>query len=166
MIHFILILVMLLSPIRAAQSGQQNAFTLEPDYSTLVIYGDGPRGYEPCNAWPIKPFQPRAFNMRGKVFNQSADEVGRYYVRGWIRQSDGAHVADYALTIKTIGTIVFSLDALPDVGPAEFDTFVFSGEQRNQPVLLIIRPRLVTDCVWGMRWEFTLEFLPKGLKQL
>lgn len=167
MIQIILVLAMLLSPLRAAESGQQNAFFLEPDYSTLQLYGDGPRVYEPCNPWPIKPYQPRAFNLRGRIFNEQADEVGRYFVRGWLRQSDGAHVADYALTIKTIGTIVFSIDALPDAANvAEIDSFVFSGAQRNQAILLILRPRVTTDCIWGLRWEFTLETLPRGLKQI
>ena len=32
------------------------AFVLEPNYATLQLYGDGPRIYEPCNDWPIKPF--------------------------------------------------------------------------------------------------------------
>lgn len=166
MTQFLLVIAVLFSPIRAAESGQQNGFTLEPDFSTLQLYGDGPRTVEPCGAWPVKPFQPRAFNMRGKIFNESSDEVGRYFVRGWVRQSDGAHVADYALTIKTIGTIVFSIDALPDAAnAAEFDTFVFSGEQRNQPIQLILRPRVTTDCTWGMRWEFLLS-TTGGLKQL
>lgn len=135
----------------------QDALRLEPDYETLTIYGDGPRTFEPCNAWPIKPHQPRAFNMRGAIFN-GADEVGRYFVRGVIRQSDGAHVADYALTLKGIGIIVFAVDALPEVGPYDFDGFVFSGSRRNEAYELVLTPRLTTNCTWGMRWDLTFNF--------
>lgn len=132
------------------------AFAIEPDYATLQLYGDGPRIYEPCNDWPIKPRQPRAFNMRGQIFS-NGDTVGSYFVRGWIRQSDGAHVADYVLTFRAIGTIVFSLDALPDVDAAEIDGFVFSGARRNTPFFMTFRPRRSTDCVWGMQWEGVLQ---------
>ncbi|MFN0108535.1 MAG: hypothetical protein ACKVZH_06740 [Blastocatellia bacterium] len=143
----------------APQLRAQDAFalTLEPDYETLWLDASGPRTFEPCNPWPIKPFQPRAFSLRGKIFDGSQNEIGRYFARGVIRQSDGAHVADYALSIKGVGTIVFALDALPDVGAAEIDGFVFSGSQRNTPYNLTIKPRLTTDCVWGMRWEINLE---------
>lgn len=153
-----LVMAMLLTPTTDQHAAAQpGAFTLEPDYSTLWLDANGPRTFEPCNPWPIKPFQPRAFNLRGKIFDGSANEIGHYFSRGQIRQSDGAHVADYALTIKGIGTIVFALDALPDVDAAEIDGFVFSGTRRNTPYNLTIKPRLTTDCVWGMRWEINLE---------
>ena len=152
----ILALAMLLqSPNAKTQDGF--GFTLEPDYSTLQLYGDGPRVYEPCNDWPIKPYQPRAFNLRGRIFNESADQIGHYYATGWIRQSDGAHVANYALTFRSIGTIVFSLDALPDVDAAEIDGFVFSGTRRNAPFLMTFKPRRSTDCVWRMQWQGVLQ---------
>ena len=156
MIQIILALAMLFqSPNAKTQDGF--GFVLEPDYSTLQLYGDGPRVYEPCNDWPIKPYQPRAFNLRGKIFNESGDQVGNYFARGWIRQSDGAHVADYALTLRSIGTIVFSLDALPDVDAAEIDGFVFSGTRRNTPFSMTFRPRRSTNCVWGMQWQGFLQ---------
>lgn len=153
----ILTLAMLFSATPKPDAQDGLAFVLEPNYATLQLYGDGPRVYEPCNDWPIKPFQPRAFNMRGRIFNESADEVGGYFVRGWIRQSDGAHVADYALTFRSIGTIVFSLDALPDVDAAEIDGFVFSGSRRNTPFFMTFRPRRSTDCVWGLQWQGVLQ---------
>jgi hypothetical protein len=161
----ILTLAMLFTPTAQHAAANQSAFTLEPDYSTLWLDANGPRTFEPCNPWPIKPFQPRAFNLRGKIFNGSADEVGNYFVRGVIRQADGAHVADYALTLKGVGTIVFALDALPDVDAAEIDGFIFSGPQRNAPYNLTIKPRLTTDCTWGMRWELTIDFQPQGARQ-
>lgn len=133
------------------------ALTLEPDFSTLWLDANGPRVFVPCNPWPIQPYQPRAFNVRGQIFNSSADQVGTYFSRGWIRQSDGAHVADYALTIKGIGVVVYSIDALPDAANvAEFNTFVFSGTRRNTPLTLIVRPRTTTDCPWDLRWEITM----------
>lgn len=145
-------------PHQQLKSAAQEGLRLEPDYTTLQLYYDGPRVFEPCNPWPVKPYQPRPFNLRGKIFDGSANEVGSYYVRGVIRQNDGAHVADYALTLRSIGTIVFAIDALPDVGPYEFDGFIASGQRRNEPFQLVLTPKLTTDCVWGMRWEFTLNF--------
>lgn len=158
-------LAMLLSPHPVKDAAQQDALRLEPDYETLWLDSSGPRTFEPCNPWPIRTHQPRAFNMRGKIINSGGDEVGRYFVRGVIRQSDGAHVADYALTLRSIGTIVFSLDALPEVGPYEFDGFVFSGQRRNEAYELVLTPRLTTDCIWGMRWNFTLNFQQEGIRQ-
>lgn len=144
---------------------QDGAFRLEPDYSTLQIFYDGPRVFEPCNAWPVEPYKPRPFNLRGKIFDSAANEVGSYFARGVIRQSDGAHVADYALTIKGVGVILFSIDALPDVGPLEFDGFVFNGPLRNEPYLLTLTPKLTTNCTWGMRWEFLLSIQQEGFKR-
>lgn len=161
----ILTLAMLFTPNAQPVVGKQGALTLEPDYSTLWLDANGPRTFEPCNPWPIKLHQPRAFNLRGKIFNGSADEVGTYFVRGVIRQADGAHVAEYALMLKGVGTIVFSVDALPDVAPYEFDGFVFSGSRRNEPYQIVLRPRLTTDCTWGMRWELTIDFQPQGARQ-
>jgi len=152
----ILTLAMLFNATPKPDAQDGLAFALEPDYATLHLYGDGPRTYEPCNDWPIKPRQPRAFNMRGQIFS-NGDAIGSYFVRGWIRQSDGAHVADYALTFRAIGTIVFSLDALPDVDAAEIDGFVFSGTRRNTPFFMTFRPRRSTDCVWGMQWQGVLQ---------
>lgn len=140
----------------AAQDGL--ALTLEPDFSTLWLDANGPRIFEPCNPWPIQPFQPRAYNVRGRIFNSSADQVGTYFSRGWIRQSDGAHVAEYALTIRSIGIIVYSIDALPDAANvAELSGFVFSGTRRNTPFFMTFRPRRSTDCTWGMQWEGLLQ---------
>jgi len=130
--------------------------SLEPDYSTLQLFYDGPRTFEPCNPWPVKPYQPRPFNLRGAIFDGSQNEIGRYFSRGVIRQTDGAHVADYSLEVKGVGVIVFALDALPDVDGAEIDGFVFSGARRNEAYSLVITPRLTTDCVWGLRWEAVL----------
>jgi len=151
----ILILAMLSTPYHQQQDAA--AYTLEPDLTTLQIFGDGPRVVEPCEAWPVKPFQPRPFNLRGKIFDSSANEVGSYFARGTIRQSDGAHVADYALTIKGVGVIVFALDALPEVDAAEIDGFVFSGVKRNAPFFMTFRPRQSTDCIWGMQWQAVLQ---------
>jgi len=153
-----LVMAMLLTPNNQHAAAQPGAFTLEPDYSTLWLDANGPRTFEPCNPWPIKPFQPRAFNLRGRILNSFADQVGTYFVRGVIRQADGAHVADnYALTIKGLGTIVFPLDALPDVDAIEIDGFFFSGSRRNEPFSLTLAPRLSTDCVWGMTWQGNLQ---------
>lgn len=140
--------------LRAQQS--EFVISLEPNYETLQLYYDGPRTFEPCNPWPVKLYQPRPFNLRGAIFDDKANEIGRYFARGVIRQSDGAHVADYALEIKSVGTIVFALDALPDVEAAELDGFIFSGLLRNTPYTLTIKPKLTTDCPWGMRWEAVL----------
>lgn len=138
---------------------QQDVYviSLEPDYDTLQLYYDGPRTFEPCNPWPVKPHQPRPFNLRGAIFDDKANEIGRYFARGVIRQSDGAHVADYALTIKGVGLVTFGLDALPDVDAAELDGFVISGPLRASPYLLTIKPRQILDCTWGMRWEVVLQ---------
>lgn len=133
------------------------AITLEPDYSTLWLDASGPREFNPCNPWPIQPYRPRAFNLRGKIFDGAQNEIGSYYARGVIRQSDGAHVADYALTIKGVGLVTFGLDALPDVAAAELDGFVIGGLLRASPYLLTIKPRRVLDCTWGMRWEAVLQ---------
>lgn len=156
-ITILLLLAVSLFPVATNRAAVQSSLTLEPDYSTLWLDANGPRTFEPCNLWPIKPFQPRAFNLRGRIFDGSQNEVGSYFARGVIRQADGAHVADYALTIKGVGTIVFALDALPDVDAAEIDGFIFSGAQRNASFNLTIKPRLTTDCVWGMRWELLLS---------
>lgn len=133
------------------------ALTLEPDYSTLWLDASGPREFNPCNPWPVQPYRPRAFNLRGKIFDGAQNEIGSYYARGVIRQSDGAHVADYALTIKGVGLVTFGLDALPDVDAAELDGFVISGPLRASPYLLTIKPRQILDCTWGMRWEVVLQ---------
>lgn len=145
---------------RQPRAVQQDALvlSLEPDYETLQLYYEGPRTFEPCNPWPVKPYQPRPFNIRGKIFDGAANEVGRYFARGVVRESDGSHVADYALELKGIGTIVFSLDALPDVEAAELGGFVTYGAMRNAPYNLTIKPRLAADCpTWGMRWEAVLQ---------
>jgi len=155
----LLVMAMLLAPTTDQHAvAQPGAFTLEPDYSTLWLDANGPRTFEPCNPWPIKPFQPRAFNLRGKILNSFSDQIGTYFVRGVIRQADGAHVADnYALTFKGLGTIVFPLDALPDVEAVEIDGFIFSGASVNAPFTLTLAPRLLTDCVWGMTWQGNLQ---------
>lgn len=160
----ILTLAMLLLP-QPVKDAQQDALRLVPDYETLWLDANGPRVFQPCNPWPIKLHLPRAFNMRGKIFNGSADQIGTYFVRGVVRQADGAHVADYALTLKGVGIIVFSIDALPDVSPYEFDGFVFSGQQRNQPYQIVMLPRVVTDCTWGMTWDLTIDLQPKEFKR-
>lgn len=147
---------------------QQSEFvvSLEPNYETLQLYYDGPRTFEPCNPWPVRLYQPRPFNLRGAIFDDKANEIGRYFARGVVRQSDGAHVADYALEVKGVGTIVFSLDALPEVEAAELDGFVFSGSRRNEAYTLTIKPRLAADCpTWGMRWEAVLSIQPGGFNQ-
>jgi len=103
--------------------------------------------------------------MRGKIFNGAQDQVGTYFVRGAIRQADGAHVADYALMLKGVGTIIFSIDALPDVSPYEFDGFVASGSRRNEPYQFVLIPRVVTDCVWGMIWDVTIDLQAKEIRR-
>ena len=103
--------------------------------------------------------------MRGKIFNGAQDQVGTYFVRGAIRQADGAHVADYALMLKGVGTVIFSIDALPDVSPYEFDGFVASGSRRNEPYQLVLVPRVVTDCVWGMTWDITIDLQAKEIRR-
>lgn len=165
MIRTIILTLLMAIPHQQPKSAAQDALRLEPDYATLQLYYDGPRVFEPCNPWPVKPYQPRPFNLRGKIFNSASDEVGNYYVRGTIRQSDGAHVADYALTLRSIGTIVFAVDALLDVGPYEFDGFITSGPRRNEAYQLTLTPKLTTNCVWGMRWEFTLDIQQEGFKR-
>lgn len=134
-----------------------DAFALEPDYDTLQLFYEGPRVFQPCNPWPVEPYKPRPFNLRGRIFDSAANEVGSYFARGTVRQNDGAHVADYALTLKGVGTIIFAIDALPEVGPYEFEGFIASGPRRNEAYQLTLTPRLTTDCVWGMRWEFLLS---------
>lgn len=142
-----------------------DAFALEPDYDTLQLFYEGPRVFQPCNPWPVEPYKPRPFNLRGKIFDSAANEVGSYFARGVVRQSDGAHVADYALTLKGIGTIIFAIDALPEVGPYAFDGFIASGPRRNEAYQLTLTPKLTTDCVWGMRWEFLLSIQQEGFKR-
>jgi hypothetical protein len=147
----VFLIALLLVPVKVAPL--PNVVFLMPDYNTLWLeLSPGVKHFE-CEAWPIEPFRPQSFYMRGQLADASGNVIGRYFARGAINNLDGSHVAEYALTFIGIGTVVYSVDSSPDVFPYVYDTHVAFGIERGQPVHLELTPSLRPGCVWGHEWQ-------------
>lgn len=129
---------------------------LTPDYTTLSLE-DVQTPHQACDAWLIEPFRPRSFYLRGNVADAAGNIIGRYFARGAINNRDGSHVAQYAVTLTGVGTIVYNVDSSPDVFPYEIDTNVAFGIERGQSVHLEAAPSLRPGCVWGHEWQIRIS---------
>jgi len=128
---------------------------LVPDYSTLYLE-NFQGGHQACEAWPIEPFRPRSFLLRGQVADAAGNVIGRYFARGAINNRDGSHVAQYAVTLTGTGTIVYNVDITPENFPYEIDTEVAFGIERGQPAHLELTPSLRPGCTWGHEWQIRI----------
>lgn len=151
--YLCLLVLMAMLPVRAA--AVPVVIHLEPDYSTLSLE-NWHAGHQACEAWPINPFRPRSFLLRGRIADSAGNTLGRYFARGAVNHADGSHVAEYVLTLTGIGTIVYSVDSSPEVFPYDVNTHVAFGIERGQPVHLEASPSLRPGCVWGHEWQIRI----------
>jgi len=129
---------------------------LTPDYATLSLE-NVQTPHQACDAWPIEPFRPRSFYLRGAVKDSAGRVLGRYFARGAINNRDGSHVAQYVVTLDGVGTLIYSVDSSPEVFPYEADTTIAFGIERGQSVHLEATPSLRPGCVWGHEWQIRIS---------
>lgn len=157
-----ILLCLLLCPISAdhssslAQSLPPVVF-LAPDAATTRIENIIQPRID-CEAWPIDPVRPRWFNQRGQILDAQGRTLGRYFVRGVLNNSDGSHVAEYALTLTGIGTVIYSLDTTPEVFPYETTLIVASGPITGASINFAATPSLQPGCVWNLNWQIRMSF--------
>ena len=158
----LLLLCLLLCPISVGHSNALNptlppVIFLAPDAATTRIENIiHPRA--DCEAWPIDPVRPRWFNQRGQILDARGANLGRYFVRGVINNPDGSHVAEYALTLNSIGLLVYSLDTTPEVFPYETQLIVASGPMAGASIDFAATPSLQPGCVWNLNWQIRMSF--------
>lgn len=159
---WLLLLCLLLCPISTGHSSPlaqslPSLVFLAPDAATTRIENlIQPRA--DCAPWPIDPVRPRWFNQRGQILDASGANLGRYFVRGVINNPDGSHVADYALTLTGIGTLVYSLDTTPEVFPYETTLIVAYGPMAGTQIDFAASPSLQPGCVWNLNWQIRMSF--------
>lgn len=160
MLKVILFVLLSFFPATVGSSYTQQSFPsvifLEPDASTIRIE-DVIASRADCTPWPIEPYRPRQFFLRGSILDASGAVLGRYLARGVINKADGSHVAQYALTISGIGTIVYTLDVSPEVFPYEAVSLVAYGPQTGADVNLEATPSLRPGCVWNHNWQLRIS---------
>lgn len=110
-----------------------------------------------CSPWPIDLFRPRQFFGRGQILDAAGRPLGRYQWRGVINGPDGSHVAQYALNFDRVGTVVYSLDASPEVFPHDVATMVAFGAREGAGVELSASPSLRPGCVWNLNWQIRIS---------
>lgn len=155
------LLCLLLCPISAGHSSPLKQLLppvvfLAPDAATTRIENiTQPRAE--CAAWPIDPVRPRWFNQRGQILDARGANMGRYFVRGVLNNADGSHVAEYALTITGIGTVIYSLDTTPEVFPYEAELIIASGPMAGAKIDFAATPSLQPGCVWNLNWQILMN---------
>lgn len=142
----------------AQQQSFPSVIFLEPDVSTVRIENVIASRAD-CEAWPVEPFRPRQFSLRGAILDSKGSHLGRYLARGVINNADGSHVAQYALTISNIGTIVYTLDVSTEVFPYETVSLVAYGPQMGSDVNVSATPSLRPGCVWNQNWQIRLSLI-------